>query len=63
MSGEIGRDSKWLRILSGGFFFSFNVNIGSDIKFWFLDQTQDIGRISGTCLGGLVWFLMSKGVN
>jgi hypothetical protein len=40
-----------------------NVNIGSDVKFWFLNQIQDIGRMSGTFVGGFMWFLMSKELN
>ena len=58
--GETGLNLKWLQILSEVF---FNVNIGSDIKFWFLNQIQDIGRISGTCVVGFMWVFMSTEVN
>ena len=54
MFGEIGLNLKWLQILSWGFF---------KCKYWFLNQIHDIGRISGTCMGGLMWSLMSKEVN
>jgi len=60
MFGETGLNLKWLQVLCEVFFY---VNIGSDIKVWVLNQIQDIGRISGTCVGGIIWFLMSKELN